>query len=102
MAGAAAAAAAAAATFLERGKRGIFLGILTLENDMLKIRKTCFSTCSNYGDLANILVFERISWLNDHNSIMVPTRIMTRWRGGYTSAPGEDSGQTDWWKILSG
>ena len=43
---AAAAAAAAAATFLERGKRGIFLGILTLENDMLKIRKTCFSTCS--------------------------------------------------------
>ena len=79
---AAAVAAAAAATFLERGKRGIFLGILILENDMLKIGKTCFSTCSNYGGPANILVFERISWLNDHSSIMVPTRIMTRWRGG--------------------
>ena len=44
MAGAAAAAAAAAAvaTFLERGKRGIFLGILTLENVMLKIGKLVF------------------------------------------------------------
>ena len=49
-------AAAAAATFIERGKRNTFRRILTLENDMSKIRKTCFLACSNYGGLANILL----------------------------------------------